>query len=391
MGEFLSILISFIFMSLADSVDSAFNNYISIDAIVACGCLIFIKLIIKSIGEIGLYTYRVVRKDESPYLIISFLISLIIGIILFFSSNVIVNLYGITEVQKGLLSNILKIFIIYFPTFTVCNMLLEYTILKKQLKLYRISLFVYYFFLILFDPLAFILTKSLIWLFIASVGANIICSIYLLYKLKIKFEKITKEHLKNINRFGITLMFERLISRSLILIYGVLASNLNTNDYAIHTICYGVAINLELITNAYHSSLMIKIPDGKTSFDQKEIMKSYMYKLFGLIAILYFVFAIIYLFISHGSLPIEKCFPYIIFYVIDFVGLMYYESYRALLYVQGKVKVLLYGSVGGSFIRILCCFIFLKTPIALYVFGLSNLLDFYIRSVIFRLVLKRNY
>ena len=60
MNEFISILISFIFMSLADSVDSAFNNYISIDAIVVCGSLIFIKLILKSIEEVGIYTYSVV-------------------------------------------------------------------------------------------------------------------------------------------------------------------------------------------------------------------------------------------------------------------------------------------------------------------------------------------
>ena len=34
MKEFVSILISFIFMSIADNIDSAFNNLISIDTIV---------------------------------------------------------------------------------------------------------------------------------------------------------------------------------------------------------------------------------------------------------------------------------------------------------------------------------------------------------------------
>lgn len=37
MKEFISILISFIFMGVAESIDSAFNNAISIDAIVVCG------------------------------------------------------------------------------------------------------------------------------------------------------------------------------------------------------------------------------------------------------------------------------------------------------------------------------------------------------------------
>ena len=43
MKEFISILISFIFMSMADSIDSAFNNLISIDAIVV-GFTLFNKL-----------------------------------------------------------------------------------------------------------------------------------------------------------------------------------------------------------------------------------------------------------------------------------------------------------------------------------------------------------
>lgn len=37
MKEFISILISFIFMSIADSIDSAFNKLISVDAIVVTG------------------------------------------------------------------------------------------------------------------------------------------------------------------------------------------------------------------------------------------------------------------------------------------------------------------------------------------------------------------
>lgn len=62
MKEFISILISFIFMSIADSIDSAFNNLISIDAIVVTGSFLLIDSIFKSFGEIGIYTYRITRK-----------------------------------------------------------------------------------------------------------------------------------------------------------------------------------------------------------------------------------------------------------------------------------------------------------------------------------------
>ena len=63
MQEFISILISFIFMSIADNVDSAFNNLLSIDAIVVTGSFLLLDSIFKSIGEIGIYTYRTIRKN----------------------------------------------------------------------------------------------------------------------------------------------------------------------------------------------------------------------------------------------------------------------------------------------------------------------------------------
>ena len=67
MKEFISILISFVFMGVAESIDSAYNNAISIDAIVVCGSLFSIDLILKSLSEMGTYTYRTARKDIILY------------------------------------------------------------------------------------------------------------------------------------------------------------------------------------------------------------------------------------------------------------------------------------------------------------------------------------
>ena len=83
MSEFISILISFIFMSLAESVDSFFNNKISIDAIIVCSSLFSINLLGKLLGEIGTYTYRVIRKKEFSYLAITGIVSFFVGIFVF--------------------------------------------------------------------------------------------------------------------------------------------------------------------------------------------------------------------------------------------------------------------------------------------------------------------
>ena len=68
MKEFVSILISFIFMSIADNIDSAFNNLISIDTIVVAWSFLLIDSIFKSFGEIGTYTYRTTIENEWKYL-----------------------------------------------------------------------------------------------------------------------------------------------------------------------------------------------------------------------------------------------------------------------------------------------------------------------------------
>lgn len=384
MNEFISILISFIFMSLADSVDSAFNNYISIDAIVVCGSLIFIKFILRSIGEIGIYTYRVVRRNESSYLLISGIVGFVLGVFSFLFSDVIASLFELTIAQKELLSNVLKLFIIYLPISILHVGLLEMVRLKKQLKLYRKGLIITYISLIGLDLLAFIFTKNLLVLFVATILSDAICFIYLSYKAKIKFKKIKKKEIENIKTYGILYSLERLLSRIFILIYGILSSYMGESKYAIHSICYSICLNLEIITNAYSAALMIKIPEEKDKFKQLDLLKEYMRKCFIIVLVMNFIMSLILLIIEHGSLPINECFPYIILYSCTIFGLYLYESYKAICVVQGKTKILLEGSIVGVIVRVLLCLLFLKTPICLYIFGIASFIDFYIRGTVYK-------
>lgn len=389
MKEFISILISFIFMGIAESIDSAFNNAISIDAIVVCGSLFSIDLILKSISEIGTYTYRTARKDESRYLIINTIISLILGIIVFLARDYIVNIFNLTQLQKEMLSDILILYIGYLILGRVVNSLFEMIRLKSRLKLYRNSLIVYYCTLIGLDAIVYFGTGNLKLLFCATMTSWIISIIYMLYNLKLEFKLPNKETIINVKKYGIPTALERLFSRIFILIYGVIASHMGTEKYSIHTVCYAICLNLELITNAYQATLMIKVPiEGSYEEQYKSIMEIKK-KVFPLIILLNYVFAAIYLIIEHGSLPIDKCFPYIIFYTFGVFGLYQYESYKTLCITQGKPKILLLGSTIGSCVRVIICYLFYNTSIAIFIFGIVNFLDFYIRSVIYRIELSK--
>ena len=389
MKEFISILISFIFMSIADSIDSAFNNLISIDAIVVTGSFLLIDSIFKSFGEIGIYTYRTTRKNEWQYLWFNIIFGILMGIIVFISKNLIVNIFDLSNIQKDMLSVILNFYIAYVVLGRLSNGIFEIIRLKGQLKLYRKSLIVYYISLIGLDAITYILTKNLTLLFIATILSWIISIIYMLYNLKLKFEFPNKESLKNVIKYGFAYSSERLLSRIFLLLYGVVASHMGTENYSIHTICYSVCLTLEIITNAYQATLMIKVPEGKTYEEQYNNCINMRNKCFALIVILNFVFSFIYLIISHGSLPLYKCFPYIIFYSLGVFGLYPYETYKTLCITQGKSFILLIGSTIGVIIRLLICLLFINTSFALFVFGIVNFIDFYSRSIVYKIVLYK--
>ncbi len=384
MKEFISILISFIFMNIAARIDSAFNNLISIDAIVATGSFFFIDLIFKSISGIGLYTYRVIRKDEWKYLWINIIFGLFTGLIVFFSKSFLIDIFELTDIQKNMLNQLLNLYVIFVVIGRFSEGFLEILRLKKAIKLYNQSLIVYYVSLISLDALVYFLTKNLILLFVATIIANIISIIYMLYKFKLEFTFPDKKSFQNVKKYGIVYALERLFSRIFLLLYGVLASRMGTENYSIYTICYAVCSNLEFITDAYQATLMIKVPEVKT-YEQKYIKCMETKKeILPLIITLNFVFAFIYLFISHGSLPLSKCLPYIIFYSISIFGLYPLETYSVLCISQGKSYILLIGSMIGVVLRLLICLLFLNTDLALIVFGLVNFVDYYIRSLVYR-------
>ncbi len=350
-----------------------------------------IDSIFKSFGEIGIYTYRTTRKNEWQYLWFNIIFGILMGIIVFIFKSLIVNIFDLSNIQKDMLSVLLNFYIVYVVLGRLANGIFEIIRLKAQLKLYRKSLIVYYVSLVGLDVLAYLLTKNLTLLFVATIISWIISIIYMLYNLKLKFEFPNKESLKNVIKYGFVYSSERILSRIFLLLYGVVASHMGTKKYGIHTICYSVCLTLEIITNAYQATLMIKVPEGKTYEEQYNNCIKMRNKCFPLIIVLNFVFAFIYLIISHGSLPLYKCFPYLIFYSLGVFGLYPYETYKTLCITQGKSFILLIGSTIGVIIRFLICLVFINTSFALFVFGIVNFIDFYSRSIVYRIILFKSY
>ena len=194
------------------------------------------------------------------------------GIIVFSCKNFIVNIFELSNMQKDMLSILLNFYIAYVVLGRLANGIFEIIRLKGQLKLYRKSLIVYYVSLVGLDSLAYLFTRNLTLLFVATIISWIISIIYMLYNLKLKFEFPNKKSLQNVLKYGFAYSSERLLSRIFLLLYGVVASHMGTEKYGIHTICYSICLTLEIITNAYQATLMIKVPEGKTYKEQYYIL-----------------------------------------------------------------------------------------------------------------------
>ena len=226
-------------------------------------------------------------------------------------------------------------------------------------------------------------------LFIATMFSWIISIVYILNNLELNFKLPDKEDINNVKKYGVPTSLERLFSRVFILIYGVIASYMGTDKYSIHTVCYAVCLNLEVITNAYQATLMIKIPTDDVYEKQKKVIVDMKKSCLPVLIILNYIFAIAYLLIQHGSLPLMDCFPYMIFYAFGVFGYYSYENYKTLCIMQGKPKILLLGSTVGSLIRVIICLAFYNSEVALLVFGIANFIDFYSRSVMYKIELEK--
>ena len=333
-----------------------------------------IDLMIKSIGEIGTYTYRTIRKNEGQYIIVTGVVSFIIGIITVILKDKLVLFFNLTGLQKDMLINLIYIYPLYITFGRICNGLFE---------------ILFYFLLISLDALVFLITKNVTLLYITTIISWIVTILFLSKKERIKYELPDKVVIKNVCKYGSVYTAERLMSRIFLMIYGSLASRLGTTKYAIHSVCYQVCVNLEIITNAYSAALMIKLPEARSKTAEYKRARKYKKRYLPIILILNFVFAFIYLFILHGKLPITYVFPYFFFYIFTVFGLQEYETYKALLVVDGNPIVLFFGSLFGVLIRIVVCLIFENTGYGLYFFGIANFLDFYSRSIIFKIGIKK--
>ena len=389
MKEFMSLLISFIFMGIADSIDKAFGNSISLDAVVVVGCTASIGQATKSLSRLGTYAYRVIRKNELKCIQLDAIAGAIIGFLVFLFKDNIVSLYALTDIQRELFLQVLGQWALYLPMYAVGNASFELVRLNNKLKLYNKGLVLFYTVEILSDAFVYTFTKSLPLLYFTTSICQIIATIYFLNKARFEYEWITLQFIKDALPYGIATAIERFMNGIAYMVYGVFASRMSSFCLAIHSVCIGAITTSETITNAYGSALMIKVPlNGDFDSINKEIRK-WGKRLFGLMLILYAGYSFLSLYISKGNVLFCDLFPWSIFYMLAFFGLFLCESMKVLCINLKYVKVLPLGVTIGLLFRLSVAWVGLSTNYPLIFFGLASSFDWAIRGVVYYIAVNR--
>jgi uncharacterized protein with PQ loop repeat len=376
-------------MALADSVDLAFSNNISLDAIAVVGCVASISGLTRALSRPGQYIYRVVRSHESQCVQLNILVGSFFGLIIFLFSGFINNLFTLTDVQHDIFQKVLYSWALYVPANAVGNMALDISMLRGHIKRYNFSLCIFYTIEILGDVIVFFLTKNLPLMYFTTTLAYITCGVYILMKEKIVYEKLTLKFVRDTTEFWLSKSLERAINGVAHTTYGVLATRMSVENYAIHSVLFNLLINCEIITNGYNAALILKLELGqKFESALAEIKKWASRTIIPLLGI-YIIYCSILLFTCKGEISITSFFPWIFFYCLEFFGLYVYESFEVFAVNQKTSKVFPIGTVCGAIVRIGISAIGLLTQYPLFFFGISVCLDWTARGIIYYFGTKR--
>lgn len=390
MSEFISLLISYLLMAFADSVDAMFGNKLGVDNIVVAGTMASLSLLTKSISRIGGYTYRCIRKDRCKCLKMSAIAGIIFGIVIFLTRSLIINFYDISEKQKIIFNSCLIQWSIYIPVYSFGNDLFEQIRLDGKLKLYRKCIIIFYAILISTDVIAFLLWHRLDLLYAMTTLTATICAIIMYKWSNIEYQKIDTEFLINVKKYAIPIAIERFLNGVNMMITAVVTSRLGENIFAIHSVMFGAMCTGESVTNSYQAALMIKLPLNKGYKKSKDSCLFWAKKMFFISFGLYVCYMVVSILVYKGNISIADITPWFLFYMCEFFGLYVYETSKTLCINQCIVKYMPLAVPIGAIFRYILIGMSFHINHPFVTLGLAVGVDFLARGITYIVLCKCN-
>lgn len=370
-------------MEIGGSVDTAFGNSLGVDSLCVLSAFTVLKWFLDKLLGLGKYGYYVVLKDEKLCLILNVLAGAVTGIAIFALRRVIPHLYALTPEQYVLFSKCLAVYSVGAVIHSISEFLYVYLLYSNQMKMvYSMNVF-YYAILFLTDYVVVRNGLDLSALLACTVACKAVYSLVIFAISDFRKTSCTFsfQNAVTLIRHGSNLMFDRVTGKIATLFFQCFASRLGTELFAIHSVCFSVAVLMEAYTNALHVFTLNRLSKVK-GFLRKYKTHLWIFKKYGCLILSLVAISILpVLWLLHGSVPVKSCMPFVFVYCLDSVALLFYEVSAACLTSAQRTEILKFDGVIGIAVRIpmvLGTVAFHWGPVG---FAVSVILDFVSRSI----------
>jgi hypothetical protein len=357
-----------LYSTLLDLIDTGFANKLSLDNIVAFGSYMAINQIVRTIMNIGKYAYNNTNKKPKTCVFLGFSVSVILGAFLVIFKDYIPLLYGISDTQREIMSDLMKALGIILPSIAIGQTLSTYLMINDKQKLIVISDIVFYIVCYGLDIWVVIYKMPVDYLVYTTGISYVFYDIVILLKTDVLKDKLDLKFLKPAFLCGFDIVIANFVSKAANTIYSVYASYLPEKLYSIHCIVNGVVSVKYPLNNLYLYMVQKK---------SKELLKDCMIKCI----ICTYIISLIALVGYCGKVGYLSCVGWLCLYQTEvFTGIFLY-SYNGIMSNIHDTKTLRQSSYIDIIAKILLSILVYYTGLGLVGFGLIGLITFAIRSL----------
>lgn len=378
-------------MGICGMIDEMFGNNINLDSICVLAAMVIMIDSIYVTYKIGMYAYRIKLDRELNCFVLTVIISVVIGLMVFIASDKIIYLFSMTDAQYVLFNKCLKIHAITIPLFAVSEFLGDYLKLKCQNKTMIITEVMFYSIMLLLDLIVFLKKLDLSYLMMTTFVSRLIYSIILLPSSKIfkATDVISVKEMISLLKDGCNILLDRITGKIALLFYNSYASKLGTEAFAIHGICYSLAVYTEYCANSLYDYQLIRLKLVENKQKKFKVCLESWKRTFLPTVVISYITAGALLLVEHGEVSLSKCIIPFIMYCSQIIWIQLYENMRGYLTSADRSDLLRWAGLIGIAVRVPYTLICYYTPLGLMGFALGTSVDYLFRGMYYYLCSKR--
>lgn len=356
MKELLSYIAQCLVVAIGDSIDSAFGNNISIDAIVVMGSFLTISWVLSCLGKAGAYVFRIWQNRVWTCVAVSGAISITFGAVAALLHEQIVHLFTLTDVQYKMLGRVISVYGFCLPIVGIGDVLDMYCLMKGKVKCLAVADIIYYILLVGLDIVVVTLNLDCSYLVAGTMFSYFVFDVILLFStniLKDRSSVLLKDCILCL-KHTINILISKISIRIAIIFMRTTVSDMGTMSYAFYTVANSVEEFNENYIGAWENFLTVKTKQQRPE-NRFSATKDYFKKYCKLFFTLFCISIPLTTLVLKGKLNYFDVLFYACFVSLgNFFGYIE-KTFYACLSTFEKSSILRWDGIIGASVRILCC------------------------------------